>query len=124
MDDPNDLRYITNGKFLPNSPIHQLYIDLQYNFMPGLSAGLSAETYSKSYIDGSNQESEAVAGYTLLHARVTYQLPIKGISSEITLSGRNLGDVKYVAFSEPDASGNSYQAGAGRELFASLRLRF
>ncbi len=92
--------------------------------IPGLSAGVSAETYSKAYIDGSNKESEAVQGYTLLHARISYELPIKGISSEITLSGRNLGNVKYVAFSEPDPSGNSYQAGAGRELFAGLRLRF
>ncbi len=32
MDDPADLRYITNGKFLPNSPMHQLYVDLQYTF--------------------------------------------------------------------------------------------
>ena len=117
-------RYIKNGNFLPNSPMHQLYIDLQYTFMSGLSAGVSAEMYSKAYIDGANIESEAVAAYTLLHARITYELPIKGISSEISLSGRNLGDVKYVAFSEPDASGNSYQAGAGRELFASFRIRF
>jgi iron complex outermembrane receptor protein len=117
-------RYIKKGHFLPNSPMHQLNVDLQYTFMPGLSAGVSAETYSKAYIDGANIESEAVPGYTLLGARVSYELPIKGISSQITLSGRNLGDIKYVAFSEPDASGNSYQAGAGRELFASLRVRF
>jgi outer membrane receptor protein involved in Fe transport len=104
--------------------MHQIYVDLQYNFMPGLSAGVSAETYSKTYIDGANLESEAVQGYTLLHARITYELPIKRISSEITLSGRNLLDVKYVAFSEPDPGGNAYQAGAGRELFAALRIRF
>jgi iron complex outermembrane receptor protein len=124
MDDPTDIRYIKDGNYLPNSPMHQLYVDLQYTFMPGLSAGVSAETYSEAYIDGANIESEAVQGYTLLHARITYELPIKGIASEITLSGRNLGDVKYVAFSEPDPSGNSYQAGAGRELFASFRIRF
>ena len=117
-------RYIRNGNYLPNSPMHQLYVDLQYTFIPGLSAGVSTETYSIAYIDGANIPSEAVPAYTLLHARISYELPIKGISSQITLSGRNLGDVKYVAFSEPDASGNSYQAGAGRELFASLRVRF
>jgi iron complex outermembrane receptor protein len=124
MDDTTDLRYIKNGNFLPNSPMHQLYVDLQYTFMPGLSAGVSAEMYSKAYIDGANIESEAVHGYTLLHARITYELPIKGIPTEVCLSGRNLGNIKYVAFSEPDPSGNSYQAGAGRELFASLRIRF
>lgn len=124
MDDTTDLRYIKSGNYLPNSPMHQLYVDLQYTFMPGLSAGVSAEMYSKAYIDGANIESEAVPGYTLLHARITYELPIKGIPTEVSLSGRNLGNVKYVAFSEPDPSGNSYQAGAGRELFASFRIRF
>jgi outer membrane receptor protein involved in Fe transport len=124
MDDTTDLRYIRNGNYLPNSPKNQLYVDLQYTFMPGLSAGISTETYSEAYIDGANIESEAVREYTLLHARISYALPIKGISSEITLSGRNLWNVKYVAFSEPDSGGNSYQAGAGRELFASLRVRF
>ncbi|MDR3611820.1 MAG: TonB-dependent receptor [Ignavibacteriaceae bacterium] len=124
MDDPTDLRYISDGNYLPNSPMHQLYVDLQYTFIPGLSAGVSAETYSKAYIDGANIESEAVPAYTLLHARIIYKLPIKSIPIEVSLSGRNLGNVKYVAFSEPDPSGNSYQAGAGSEYFAGLRLRF
>jgi iron complex outermembrane recepter protein len=117
-------RYIKNGNFLPNSPMHQLYIDLQYTFMPGLSAGVGVEMFSKAYIDGANFESEAVPAYTLLNARINYQLPVKGIATEVSLSGSNLANIKYVAFSEPDASGNSYQAGAGRELFASLRFRF
>jgi iron complex outermembrane receptor protein len=124
IDAADGPRYIKNGNFLPNSPMHQLYVDLQYSFMPGLSAGVSAEMYSKAYIDGANIESEAVRAYTLLHARITYKLPVKGIATEVSLSGRNLANIKYVAFSEPDASGNSYQAGAGRELFASFRIRF
>jgi iron complex outermembrane receptor protein len=124
MDDTTDLRSITNGKYLPNSPMHQLYVDLQYTFMPGLSAGVGAEMYSKAYIDGANIESEAVPAYTLLDARINYELPVKSIAAEISLSGKNLADIKYVAFSEPDPSGNSYQAGAGRELFASFRIRF
>jgi iron complex outermembrane receptor protein len=117
-------RYIKNGNYLPNSPMHQLYVDLQYTFMPGLSAGVGAEMYSKAYIDGANIESEAVPAYTLLNARINYELPVKGIATEVSLSGRNLANIKYVAFSEPDANGNSYQAGAGRELFASFRIRF
>ena len=124
IDAADGPRYIKNGNFLPNSPMHQLYVDLQYTFMPGLSAGVGAEMFSKAYIDGANIESEAVPAYTLLNARINYQLPVKGIATEVSLSGRNLANIKYVAFSEPDASGNSYQAGAGRELFASLRVRF
>jgi iron complex outermembrane receptor protein len=124
IDAADGPRYIKNGNFLPNSPMHQLYVDLQYTFMPGLSAGVGAEMFSKAYIDGANIESEAVPAYTLLNARINYQLPVKGIATEVSLSGTNLANIKYVAFSEPDASGNSYQAGAGRELFASFRIRF
>jgi iron complex outermembrane receptor protein len=124
MDDNFPLRYILKGNFLPNSPMHQLYVDLQYTLMHGLLVGLSAETLSKTYIDGANIESEAAVGYTLLHARINYQLPVKGLDAELMFSGRNLTDQKYAAFTEPDASGNSYQPGAGREFFGSLRIRF
>ena len=124
MDDPTIIKYIKNGNYLPNSPVHQLYVDLQYTLMPGLTAGVNAEMYSKSYIDGWNSDAEAAAAYALLGAKITYELPLKCISSEISLSGRNLGDIKYAAFTEPDPGGNAYQPGPGREFFASFRLKF
>ncbi len=74
-------------------------------------------------IDGGNVESEAVAGYTLVAIRVTYGWHAEGLRGEITLQGRNLGDVRYVAFSEPDPGGNAYQPGLGREFFAGIRIR-
>ena len=124
MDDNYPPRYILKGNYLPNSPMHHLFVDLQYTLMYGLSVGLSAETLTKTFIDGANIESEAAAGYTLLHARINYQLPVKGLDAELMLSGRNLTDQKYAAFTEPDASGNSYQPGPGREFFGSLRIKF
>lgn len=123
MDDPAVVKYIVSGNSLPNSPAHQLCIDLQYDFPIGLSVGLGTETVSRAYIDGANIESEAVAGYTLIGARVTYGWHIAGLRGEIRLQGRNLGDVRYVAFSEPDPGGNAYQPGPGREIFAGLSIR-
>ena len=123
MDDPTIVKYTRDGNWLPNSPQHQLCIDVQYNPVHGLFLGITTETLSKSYIDGANIEAEAVEGYTLLHARAGYNWNVAGISGEVSFSVRNIGDTKYVAFSEPDPGGNSYQPGAGREFFGGLRLQ-
>ena len=65
---------------------------------------------------------EAVPGYMLLHARLIWFWRAPGFAGEIGLHVRNLGNVKYVAFSEPDPGGNSYQPGPGREYFASVSV--
>jgi hypothetical protein len=31
---------------------------------------------------------------------------------------------KYMAFTEPDPDGNSYQPGPGREIFGSIKIKF
>jgi outer membrane receptor protein involved in Fe transport len=51
-----------------------------------------------------------------------YNFNLNGLNAEIILQGRNLGDRKYVAFTEPDPGGNAYQPGAGREFFGSIRI--
>ncbi|HSD62886.1 MAG TPA: TonB-dependent receptor [Ignavibacteriaceae bacterium] len=122
MDDPTVIKYIKNGNYLPNSPQHQFYIDAEYHLPYDFIVGVNAETLSKTYIDGANIESEAAAGYTLIGARIGYNLNINGLNAMITIQGRNLGGQKYVAFTEPDPGGNSYQPGAGREFFGSIRL--
>jgi iron complex outermembrane receptor protein len=123
MDDPADLKYVVNGNSLPNSPRHQLCVDVQYALPIGLSVALGTETLSRAYIDGANVESEAVVGYTLLNMRLTYGWHLAGLHGEISLQGRNLGDVTYVAFSEPDPGGNAYQPGPGREFFAGVKIQ-
>ena len=124
MDDSVIQKYIVSGNFLPNSPRHQLALDFHWNISPAFSIGLTSETLSKSYIDGANIESEAVEGYTVLHCALRYKVFFSGVNYELTFSIRNMTDIKYVAFSEPDPEGYSYQAGPRREFFGILRIRF
>ena len=123
MDDPTIKKYIVDGNWLPNSPKHQLYIDIQYVVSRELSIGLSVEAQAKTYIDGADIESEAAAGYTLIHARARYGWRVAGVDGEFVLQFRNILDTKYVAFTEPDPGGNAYQPGAGREFFGGMRIR-
>jgi outer membrane receptor protein involved in Fe transport len=123
MDDPDIVKYINNGNWLPNSPRHQVVIDVQYDMGQEASIGFMTETLSRTYIDGANVESETADGYTLVHARLLYNWRIAGLDGEVSIQGRNLGDTKYMAFTEPDSGGNSYQPGAGRQFFGGIKLR-
>ncbi len=122
MDDPTVVKYILDGNLLPNSPRHQLVLDVQYSPMRDFSVGVTSETLSSAQIDGANAPGEAVPGYTLVHARVRFSLKAGGWRGEIGLHARNIGNAKYVAFSEPDPGGNAYQPGPGREFFASFAI--
>lgn len=124
MDDTSIYKYVIDGNYLPNSPQHQLYFDAQYEIVPHLYFALSAEMLSKAYIDGANVETEAVEAYTLFHGRIVYDWSIKSFSGQISINGTNLGDKKYVAFSEPDPGGNAYQPGAGRQFYGNLKINF
>lgn len=124
MDDSSIHKSIVDGSWLPNSPQHQLVLDVRYDVIPELSLGLSTTTLSEAYIDGANVESEAAQGYTLLSGRVAYHWNAAGISGDLTFQVRNLFDQKFVAFTEPDAGGNSYQPAPGREAFGGIRVRF
>ena len=123
MDDPTIIKNIVDGNWLPNSPQHQLMVDLQYMPVRGLSIGLSTETLSKAYIDGANVGSEAAEGYTLIHARIEYDWSIAGLTGVVSLNARNISNTKYVAFTEPDPGGNAYQPGAGREFFGGIKIQ-
>ena len=123
MDDPTIRKFIVDGNWLPNSPRHQLCVDLQLALSSRLSVGVSAEAQTKTYIDGANIESEAAAGFVLVHARMRYELQFAGLHAELSLQVRNITDKVYAAFTEPDPGGNAYQPGAGREIFGGLRIR-
>ncbi|MCE1164637.1 MAG: TonB-dependent receptor [Bacteroidetes bacterium] len=122
MDDTSIYKYASDGNWLPNSPQHQLYVDAQYEILPHLYVGLSSESLSKSYIDGANVEAEAVEGFTLFNARLVYDWNLKTVAGQLSFSVTNIGDKKYVAFSEPDPGGNAYQPGAGRQFFGNLKI--
>ena len=122
MDDPADIRYIRDGNWLPNSPEHQIALSVSWDPVPDLSLSVNSLTLGKSYIDGANIEAEAAPGYTLFGAGVDWLWHFGGISGVLTVQGRNLADTRYVAFTEPDSGGNSYQPGAGREIMGGLRI--
>lgn len=122
MDDTSIHKYIEDGNFLPNSPEHQLYVDLQVNPIPALTLAFSTEIMSKAYIDGANIEKEAAPSYTLFHARITYNWKLSGVKGDISLQVRNIFSKKYAGFTEPDPGGNSYQPGTPREIFGTLRI--
>lgn len=122
MDDTTNIKYIKDGNFLPNSPQHQLYVDLAIHPIPALTLGFSSETLSRSYIDGANKVTESATEYTLFHARVIYQWKFSGIKGDIGFYVKNIFSRRYVAFTEPDPGGNSYQPGTPREFFGTLRI--
>ena len=62
------------------------------------------------------------AGFKMFHASIAYRFVLAGTHAELSLYGKNLFNTRYIAFTEPDPDGNSYQPGSGREFFCSLRL--
>jgi iron complex outermembrane receptor protein len=120
----NSLTYPGNlvGKYLPNSPVHQLSLDAVLEFARGSMLEFGALALSRQYVDPSNKPY--VDGYALLNARIAkiWQRGSRNVTAFI--AGRNLTGRMYIAFAEPDPDGNSYHPGQGRELFTGLQLRF
>jgi iron complex outermembrane receptor protein len=122
------------GQWLPNSPKHQLYAEVVYDLLKNLTISISTECQSKwaIYTDAKayNGQLDPMVyqnwqnGFNLYHSRIAYQWKIKGLGGEISLALRNFTSAKYMAFTEPDPDGNSYQPGPGRELFGSIKIRF
>jgi iron complex outermembrane receptor protein len=110
-----------SGHALPNSPRHQFFVDASYRFGTGWFAGFSAEGTSRASIDPTN--AAWIDGYVLCHGRVGFHWSGR-LQGEVMLTVKNLADVKYIAFTEPDPDGNSYQPGAPREVFATVQFRF
>ena len=113
---------IYHDTWLPNAPRNQAYLDFTGELGRGLFAGAAVDRVSSWYVDAAN--SASVAGYTLLNARLGYRIHGAGWSGEIMLSGLNLTDEPYIAFTEPDPDGNSYQPGPGRQGFLGVVVSF
>lgn len=110
------------GNWLPDSPRHMGGVDVDWSPLPRLTCGVSTYSQSRQYIDPTNLTW--IGGYTLVNVRLAYRLPTRRFPTEITASLRNAFDKRYIAFTEPDPDGNSYQPGAGREIFVGLHVRF
>jgi iron complex outermembrane receptor protein len=123
-----------SGQWLPNSPKHQIYSEFIYKINKNFKVRIAAECQSKwaIYTDAKAYNGELdpaiyqnwQEGFNLFHACIAYQWSIWGLNGECSLFARNFTGEKYMAFTEPDPDGNSYQPGPGREIFGSLRIRF
>jgi iron complex outermembrane receptor protein len=114
------------GTWLPNIPQHQLYADAEYRITRALTAGAALEYVSPWYIDSTNRIFENGYGrtdpYALVHVRLSYKFEFGGTPLELMLSGRNIFNVLYYGFTEPDPDGNSYQPAATAEWSLGLRI--
>ena len=122
------------GQWLPNSPKHQLYSEINYRFNKNLKLSLGTEYQSKwaIYTDANAYAGELDPdiyrnwqdGFNLYNTQIVYNRKINNVDYELNLVIRNLTSEKYIAFTEPDPDGNSYQPGPVREFFGGIKIRF
>lgn len=122
------------GQWLPNSPKHQLYAEVVYSLNKNFRFSLGTEYQSEwaIYTDAKAYNNELDPeiyqnwqdGFNIYHARISYLWKIAGLDGEFSLFARNFTGQKYMAFTEPDPDGNSYQPGPDAEIFGSLKVRF
>jgi iron complex outermembrane receptor protein len=117
-----------SGTWLPNCPRHQLYADAEAAVTKRLNVGAALEYVSAWYVDSTNRILPNGYGrtdpYALVHVRLAYRLEMRGTPVEVFLAGRNIFNVLYYGFTEPDPDGNSYQPAATAEWSLGLRLGF
>jgi iron complex outermembrane receptor protein len=117
-----------SGTWVPNIPRHQLYADGEYKVSRTFRVGAAVEHVSSWYIDSTNRILENGYGrtdpYTLVHVRASYRFEFGGTPLELMLSGRNIFNVLYYGFTEPDPDGNSYQPAPTAEWSIGVRLGF
>jgi iron complex outermembrane recepter protein len=125
----SDFKYTSpdsvSGVCLPNSPVHQLYGDISYQFAGHFEVGLSTELQTKWYIYTDKVHSNIFQeGFNLYHVRIMYNFRLERFKGSVSLYGKNLTDKQYIAFTEPDPDGNCYQPSALREIFVSVKFHF
>jgi iron complex outermembrane receptor protein len=110
------------GNQLPNAPRQQVFVDAALEFARTWFVGASTEAYSRAYIDPSNKTW--IDAYGLLNVRLSKTWQRRGYYGTFFVTARNLTGKRYIAFTEPDPDGNSYQPGPNREVFAGMSIRF
>lgn len=109
-------------KMMPNSPRHQVAADAEYALNRNWVIGLNVFGQSMQYVDQSN--ATWADGFTLVNPRIAYRWSRTGYTAEASLQARNVLGTEYIAFTEPDPDGNSFQPGPTREIFVGLRVGF
>jgi iron complex outermembrane recepter protein len=106
--------------WMPNSPRGQAALEAEYTYRNHLFFGISSDMVSRAYVDQTN--TGYAWGYALFNPRAGYRWQSNKLSGEIMISGRNAFGKNYIAFTEPDPDGNSYQPGAKEEVFITVRI--
>jgi iron complex outermembrane receptor protein len=109
-----------DGHFLPNSPAHQLALDLEVRLARDLTLGVDTEMQSQWELD--TQNSAHVPGFALWNAGLEQRWRAGGLAGAVAIGARNVFGASYMAYTEPDPDGNSYQPGPKQEYFARLSL--
>lgn len=109
-------------KIMPNSPTHQLASNIQYVLDDRWVFGVIAEAVSRTWVDQPNTMS--AAGYCIVSPRLGFRWKDQDYRAEIVAHVRNALGTKYIAFTEPDPDGNSFQPGPTTEAFVTARLQF
>ncbi|MBU0486367.1 MAG: TonB-dependent receptor, partial [Bacteroidetes bacterium] len=75
---------------------------------------------------GITERNSWVPGFNIFSANLSYMWKIRNLRGEISLFVKNILDEQYFGFTEPNdpPDFNSYQPAPGREIFASLKVRF
>jgi iron complex outermembrane recepter protein len=106
--------------WMPNSPQHQAYVDVEYAWRSRYFVGFGSDLVSRAYVDQTN--TGYAPGYGLFNPRLGIHWQNTKLSGEIMVSARNAFGKSYIAFTEPDPDGNSYQPGPEDEVFISARF--
>jgi iron complex outermembrane receptor protein len=109
-------------KVMPNSPRHQVAFDAEYLVDRNWVFGVNAFGQSRQFVDHNNVLG--ADGFTLFNPRIGYRWKGSNYTGEVSLQGRNLLGTEYIAFTEPDPDGNSFQPGSTREMFLGVRIGF
>ncbi len=122
------------GQRLPNSPEHQLYSEIVYTANRNFKVSLGTEYQSKwaIYTDAKAYNDQLdpkvfqnwQKGFNLYSARISYQWNFRRLKGDCSIFARNFTGAKYIAFTEPDPDGNSYQPGPRREFFGNIKIIF
>jgi len=106
--------------WMPNSPRNLAWVDVEYTLRSKLFFGFDSNMVSRAYVDATN--TGYAWGYGLFNPRLGYRWSSDKVSGDIMISARNAFGKFYIAFTEPDPDGNSYQPGPTSEWFISARI--
>jgi len=129
--------------WIPQCPAHQLAAEVSYKFLKNFEITLSTQYLSKWCIQVDDSlydnytiletayqpqsvRSSWVDGYNIFSANLAYEWKLGKLNGNISLFVKNITDVHYFGFTEPNNGPdyNSYQAAPGREIFCSLKVKF